>query len=104
MKESEELLTRLRNYVTHSAKVYSSTNALYRKNTRYEHIIDRIAFCRSLINGLNKFMGLKYIACEVLIIKKQLEDILPCEINHSYEHSRQEYNNIIDYCERSLKQ
>jgi hypothetical protein len=99
---SQELLTRVQNYIRHSFIVYSSTHPAYRTNLHYEHIIERIAWCKSIIDGLNQYSGINQICRTILTMKKALEEILPCEANKSFTHSLQEYKDIVEFCEKSL--
>ena len=94
---------RVHNYISHSAKIYSSTHPEYRKNTHYEHVLERIAWCKNIIEGLNQFSGLNHICRNILTMRKALEEILPCEMNKSFNTSKQEYLDIILFCEENSK-
>jgi hypothetical protein len=101
--DQRELLLRVHRYISHAHIVYSNTHKERQNNLRYEKIIDRIAFCKNAVNGINRFSGKMAICRLVLVLRKPLKDILPNEANKSFANSLQEYNEIIAFCEVVIK-
>jgi hypothetical protein len=101
---SQELLKRLNDYIGHAHHVHSTTHKEYRTSIAYGKKLDQITWCRNKANGINRFSGAHNISRLILAMRTPLKDILPYELNSSYQHSLQEYNDLILTCERVLNE
>ncbi len=94
----QELLLRVRKYVTHAKKVHESSRARFKTHMEYARMMESLQFVKTGLADLGEYNSKYQIARRIYGIRRQLREILPNMMNDSYNNSFNELETILNEC------